>query len=58
MRICIAVFGEKLGILYESKEFVCEIMEFAYKKVIFLHGSRAFERDSIGFCEIIRYTDV
>lgn len=43
MRICIAVFGEKLGILYEGKEFVRKIMEVAYKKDIFLHGSRAFE---------------
>ena len=39
----IAVFCEKLGVLYESKEFVREIMEVAYKKDIFLHGSRAFE---------------
>lgn len=38
-----SVFCKKLGVLHESKEFVCEIMEVAYKKDIFLHGSRAFE---------------
>ena len=35
MRSCIEVFCKKLGVLHESKEFVCEIMEVAYKRIYF-----------------------